>query len=540
MTAPAAPQRTGRASAVLASGTIVSRLLGFVSAVVLTWTVGAVGSGPTAFALANQLPTYIYAIVAGGLLSAVLVPHIVRAAHEQTDGGQAFVNRLVTLGVSAFFVAAVLTTFAAPLLVRLYALDGSDRALAGGGLELAIVLAYWCLPQIFFYAVYALVGEVLNARGVFGPSAWAPVVNNVVMIGGLVAFAALYGVAPAHADPATWDAGRIALLGGSATLGVVLQAAVLLFFWKRTGLTFRPDFRWRGAGLGAPARAAGWVFGMVLVVQLTNFVQNNVATTVDDGDASLPVLRITWLIFMLSHSIIAISIATPYFTRMSHAVQAADTAALRADLATSLKLIGMLVAGAGAALAAAALPFSALFDAEHADIIAIVLLGFLVGLVPFSTLYLVQRAFYALGDTRTPFFLQVLQAVLFVAGILALLLAPSEWRAAGIALVTSLSVIVQAVVGAVLLSRRIGGGGAGVARRFGVFALATIPAAVAGVGVLALLGGFTPGGFATAGPVEAFVSTGAVGAASLVVFLGVLVLSRAPELRGARSFITRN
>ena len=530
---------TRRASLVLASGTVLSRILGFVSATALTAVVGVYGAGPNAFALANQLPTYIYAIVAGGLLSAVLVPHIVRAAN-QPDGGQAFVNRLVTLGVAAFLVTTVLATVGAPVLVRLYALGAGERALTGGGLELAIMMAYWCLPQIFFYAVYALVGEVLNARGVFGPYAWAPVANNLVMIATIAVFGVWFGTEPAHFSAGSWTVEKIAVLAGGATLGVALQAAILVPFWRRTGLRFRPDFRWRGAGLGAPARAAGWVFGMVLVVQLTNLVQTNVAGRAGDDDASLAVLRIAWLIFMLSHSIIAISIATPYFTRMSHAVRDDDLPALRADLAAALRLVAMLVTGAGVALAAAALPFAAFFDSDDAAPIALVLIAFLVGLVPFSTLYLVTRGFYALGDTRTPFVLQVVQAVIFIAGALGMLLAPSEWIAVGIGLATSVSTIVQAVAGAVLLSRRLGGGGTGLVRRFGVYALASIPAAATGVGVLAALGGFAADGFATAGRVEAIASTAGVGAAAILVFLGVLAASRAPELAAVRSSILRN
>jgi putative peptidoglycan lipid II flippase len=281
---------------------------------------------------------------------------------------------------------------------------------------------------------------------------------------------------------------------------------------------------------------------MVLVVQLTNLVQTNVAGRAEDTDASLAVLRVAWLIFMLSHSIIAISIATPYFTRMATAVRDDDLPALRADLSASLRTIGMLVAGAGTALAAAALPFAAFFaeDAEGARAIGVVLIAFLVGLVPFSSLYVVLRAFYALGDTRTPFVLQVVQAVLFIAGTLALLAAPSPWIAAGIGLVTSLSTTVQAIAAAVILRGRLGGGGAGIVRRFGVFALASIPAAAAGVAVLALFGGFTAGGFATAGRFEGIVTTAIVGAAGILVFLLALAATRAPELRGALSSIRRN
>jgi putative peptidoglycan lipid II flippase len=242
---------------------------------------------------------------------------------------------------------------------------------------------------------------------------------------------------------------------------------------------------------------------------------------------------------MLSHSIIAISIATPYFTRMSTAARDGDLGALRSDLSASLRLIGMLVAGAGAALAAAALPFAAFFDPDSARITAVVLLGFLVGLVPFSSLYLVLRAFYALGDTRTPFVLQIVQAVLFIAGALGLLLAPSPWIAAGIALATSLSVIVQALGAAILLRRRLGGGGATLTRRFGVFALATLPAAAVGVAVLWAMGGFADGGFAIAGRLEGFVTTVIVGGSGILTFLLVLIATRAPELTGVISLITR-
>jgi putative peptidoglycan lipid II flippase len=72
-------QRIGRSSLVLGSGTVVSRVLGFISAVVLARTVGLVGSGADAFALANQLPNSVYVIVAGGVLSSVFVPQIVKA-----------------------------------------------------------------------------------------------------------------------------------------------------------------------------------------------------------------------------------------------------------------------------------------------------------------------------------------------------------------------------------------------------------------------------------------------------------------------------
>jgi putative peptidoglycan lipid II flippase len=527
----------GRASAALASGTVISRGLGFLSAFVLAVTIGQTGQGTNAFAIANQLPNNIYAIIAGGLLSAVLVPQIVRAARHD-DGGQRFVNRLVTLGIVVFLGVTLLATLCAPLLVALYAGSGGG-ALKGGGVALAVSMAYWCLPQIFFYALYSLLGEVLNARGVFGPFTWAPVLNNVVAIAGLVVFAILFGIDPAHRDPSSWDAAKITLLAGSATLGVACQAAILLVFWRRTGLSFRPDFRWRGVGLGSAGRAAAWTFGMILTTQLAGIVQSQVAVSAGVNDPSVAVLRTAWLIFMLPHGIIAVSIATPYFTRMSGHARDGRLDELRGDLSASLRTIVLLMAAAAVALAAAALPFAAFFAHGRTETIGIagVLLAYLLGLIPFSAMFLVQRTFYALGDTRTPFFIQLLQSGVFVAGALTVLMLPPSAIGAGIAIVTSLSETVQAVVLALVLRRRLGGsGGRGILRRFGSYALATIPAAVVGLLVLWALGGLgTVGlptsGFAFASKAASLISVVLVGGATLLAYLGVLALARVPELR---------
>ena len=469
---PAAAASVGRASALLASGTFVSRALGFVSAAALAWAIGQQNQGANAFAIANQLPNNIYAIVAGGLLSAVLVPQIVRAAHHE-DGGQKFVNRLVTLGIVIFLGVTLLATLCAPLLVPLYAVEG--RALSGEGIALAVSFAYWCLPQIFFYALYSLFGEILNARGVFGPFTWAPVLNNVVVIASLVFFATLFDVDPANRDPSIWTPDKIALLAGGATLGVAAQALVLLVFWSRTGLGFRPDFRWKGVGLGATGRAAGWTFGMILVTQLAGIVQSRIATLAGEDDPSVAVLRTTWLIFMLPHSIVAVSIATPYFTRMSGHARDGDLASLRADISSSLRTVGLLMVGAAAALIAAAVPFAAFFAHNQQELVGIstVLLAYLIGLVPFSVLFLLQRGFYALGDTRTPFFLQLVQSILFVIGALSAAFLPQPLIAVGIAAATSIAGTAQAIAAMVVLRRRLGGiDGRRVVRRYAVYFLA--------------------------------------------------------------------
>ena len=526
----------GRASALLASGTIVSRLLGFVSAIVLARAIGTKGAGADTFAIANQLPNNIYAIIAGGLLSAVLVPQIVKAGMHD-DGGQRFINRLVTLGLAVFVLAAVAATVAAPWLVSLYAQQSADgaRGFTPDEMALATAFAYWCLPQVLFYAIYSLLGEVLNARKIFGPFTWTPVLNNLVAIAGMVVFIIAFGGDPAHREASTWTAPMITLLAGTATLGIAVQGLALFFFWRRAGLTYRPDFHWRGVGLGATGKAAAWVFGMILVTQLAGLVQSRVATIAGGGDdASVRVLSLSWLIFMLPHSIVAVSIATAYFTRMSGHAHAGNLGGVRDDFSASIRSIGLIMVFAAVGLVVLAYPFSAVFADRFVDVqdMAVVVIAYLIGLVPFSILFVIQRTFYSLGDTRTPFFLQVFQSLLFVIGaVIVGLNWESAWIAVGVALVTSLAGSAQAILAAVVLRRRLGTIDATrILRRYAVFLLASVPAAGVGVGLLFALGGTTQGGFAVANPFTAFLSMALIGSLMAAVYFGTLIVARNPEL----------
>jgi len=525
----------GRASALLASGTIVSRLLGFVSAIVLARAIGTKGAGADTFAIANQLPNNIYAIIAGGLLSAVLVPQIVKAGMHD-DGGQRFINRLVTLGLAVFVLAAVAATVAAPWLVALYSQQSSDGSsgLAPDETALAIAFAYWCLPQVLFYAIYSLLGEVLNARKIFGPFTWTPVLNNLVAIAGMVVFIAAFGGDPAHVHADTWTPSMIALLAGSATLGIAVQGLGLFWFWRRAGLSYRPDFHWRGVGLGATGKAASWVFGMIVVTQLAGIVQSNVASiAAGDDDASVSILRYSWLIFMLPHSIAAVSIATAYFTRMSTHAHEGNLAGVRTDFSASMRTIGLIMVFSAVGLIVLAYPFSAVFADSFADAqdMAYVLIAYLTGLVPFSVLFLIQRTFYSLNNTRTPFFLQVFQSVLFVLGALVVSTWDREWIAVGIAAVTAIAGSAQALAAAVLLRRRLVRIDATrILRSYATFLIAAVPAAAAGFGLLVALGGTTQGGFAVASIPSAIVSMALIGTAMALVYVGVLVALRNQEL----------
>jgi len=516
----------GRSSLLLASGTVVSRILGFINAVVLARTLGLVGSGADAFALANQLPNNIYAIVAGGVLSAVLVPHIVKSGLD-SDGGVKYVNKLLTLGILVFGAVAILATIAAPLFVGLYAQQSAgagDLGFTAADIDLAIAFAWWCLPQVFFYAVYSLLGEVLNAKGLFGPFTWAPVLNNIVAIAGMVWLGGIFSGSVSLATD--WSGGEIAVLAGSATAGVAAQALVLFFFLGRAGIRFRPDFRFRGVGLGETSRVAAWMLGMILVTQVAGILQSNIASlATTNGDPGLAVLRFGWLVFMLPHSVVTVSLATAYFTRMSTYVRDGNPSALALDIRESLARVGLFMVLASAGLWVTA-PFVAqVFDESASSGLAPVISLYAVGLVPFGIVFVLQRVFYALGDTRTPFVIQLVQAGVFSGLALWVGTGGTETVATGLATALSVSTWVQAVVMGVSLHRRLG-------KTFdrseiaslGAFALAVVPSIALGLVVASFAHGLL-GALWGPGILESLVSAVLVAVVmGVTYFAGLLVL----------------
>ncbi|MCY7412014.1 MAG: murein biosynthesis integral membrane protein MurJ [Salinibacterium sp.] len=530
-----------RASALFASGTIVSRVLGFISAVVLANAIGIVGAGADAFTLANQLPNNIYALVAGGLLSAVIVPQIVRAGLHH-DGGATFINRLVTLSLVVFVVLTVVATACAPLLVRLYAQSGPNGGFSEEDFTLATAFAYWCLPQIFFYALYSLLGEVLNARGIFGPFTWTPVLNNLVVISGLIVFIAAYGPDPQHRLAQTWTSAEIALLAGTATLGIAVQAFGLLLFWRRTGIRYRPDFRWRRAGLGRTGQAAAWVFGIFLVTQVSAVFESRVAS-IASGEASLAVLKYGWLIFILPHSVVTVSVTMAYFTRMSEHVRDGRIGELRNDIGSALRTILLIMVFSAIGLMVLAYPFSAIFASDYKGVQGLgnVVVAYLVGLVPFTVFFVLLRVYYAMDLTRAAFVIQVAQAVLYVSGALAIqAFVPVEWIAFALALLLSIATTFQSAMSALYLRPRTGGLQS---RSVAVSSLwyfsAMVPSAGAGIACLALLGGVGAGAFAVSSVAGSVTSMAVTGTVMACVYCAVLWITRNPEFRSIAQPILR-
>jgi putative peptidoglycan lipid II flippase len=271
---------------------------------------------------------------------------------------------------------------------------------------------------------------------------------------------------------------------------------------------------------------------MIMSSQLAGIVQSNVASQAT-GDASLQVLRLSWLIVMLPHSLVTVSIGTAYFTRMSGHVRDGDTTALRSDISTSMRTIGMLIVFATTGLMVLAYPFSSLFSTTgFSGTVAMgnVLIAFLPGLIPLGVLFITQRTFFAFEQTRLTFFIQFFQSALFVIGALLVSLWPTATIGIGIAIVMSVTTGLQTLLSLVILRRRLSGIDARrVVRQYSLFLLAAIPSTVVGVLIVGALGAFS-GGFAVSGFVNAAVAIVAAGFGMLAVYVAALYLLRSPEI----------
>ena len=448
-----------RSTAGMAAGIVASRVLGVVRAAMQLAVVGAALTGD-AWDVANTLPNIIYLLLAGGVLNAVLVPQITKAA-SHADGGREYVDRLLTIAIIGIAVVAVVFTVTAGLLVELY----STAKWTSGVRSLSIAFALICMPQIFFYGLYTLLGQVLNARNHFAAYMWAPALANIVAIGGMGYFLVEY---PHQADATSWTAPMVWVLAGSATAGVAAQALVLVVPLWRSGFRFRPRWGVRGVGLRGASTVALWTFAATAVSAAGFIITSRVLTYAGQAGVSAGLVvpgKISYtnafLIFMLPHSLVTVSLVTALFTRMSRAAHAKDLGEVRADVDRGMRLtavatvpatVGALVLG----FAATATLYQGSSEASTRGI-ATVMMAMMLGLVPFGVLYLIQRVFYAFEDARTPFRLQLVVTAVATLANLASLLLPFRWIAVGVGAGQAVSNLAGMVVGLVLVRRRLGG-----------------------------------------------------------------------------------
>ncbi|MFD5764503.1 murein biosynthesis integral membrane protein MurJ [Streptomyces sp. NPDC127049] len=501
-----APKKTGRASgllkssAVMAAGTLVSRLTGFVRSLVITGALGAALLGDT-FTIAYTLPTMIYILTVGGGLNSVFVPQLVRSMKDDEDGGEAYANRLLTLVMVALGLIVVAAVFAAPVLIRLMSNTIADDAAAN---SVAVTFARYCLPTIFFMGVHVVMGQILNARGKFGAMMWTPVLNNIVMIITFGLFIWVYGTsAESHMGVQTIPDEGIRLLGIGTLLGLVVQALAMIPYLREAGFRFRPRFDWKGHGLGKTVKLAKWTVLFVLANQAGVLVVTQLATAAGEesgrNGAGFLAYSNAQLIWGMPQAIITVSVMAALLPRISRAASDDDPGAVRDDISQGLRNSAVAIVPVSFAFLALGVPMCTLLYAssgvEAAQGMGFILMAFGLGLIPYSVQYVVLRGFYAYEDTRTPFYNTVIvAAVNAAASALCYVVLPAQWAVVGMAASYGLAYAVGVGIAWRRLSKRLGGDldGSHVLRTYARLCMASLPAAVVagavGFGLLKLLG----------------------------------------------------
>jgi putative peptidoglycan lipid II flippase len=457
----------------MATGTVFSRASGYVRNVLLA---AAIGNGLHAdlFNIGNTIPNMLYILLAGGVFNAVLVPQLVRAGKNDPDGGEAYTNRVITLALVFLGVVTVILVIAAPLVMRLYLGGAYDTPALAAQRDSAIAFARYCLPQVFFYGMFVLLGQVLNARGRFGPMMWAPIANNAISILVLVAYLVFFGTLDPGATCTAYTGGQELLLGGGATLGIAAQVLILLPVLRAAGVRFSPRFDYRGSGLGHTARLGVWTVLFVIVNQVAYTVVVRLASggTAQAGchaqshassATGYTVYAAAFLFVMVPHAVITVSLATAILPRLSAKAADGDLAGLAGTLAGTLRMA--LVVAIPFAIGLPLIAFDATkvlfgyggtattFD-NYVD--SMILFG--PGIVLFTVHYLMLRGFYALELNRTVFYIQcVIGATNIAMAILLVRDASPAQTSPALVIAYGTSYLVGSVTSYAMLRRRLGG-----------------------------------------------------------------------------------
>ena len=449
-----------RASGVMAIGTILSRITGFFRAILAVAVLGTALLADS-YNVANTMPNILYNLLVGGALTAIFVPQLVRSFSDD-DGGHGFASRLVTTISGILLLLVLVGVIFAPALVRLYA---PEFATSGFEKEFEIAVAFtrYCLPQIFFLGLFTMLGQVANARGSFAPLMWAPIANNIVVI---VIFAGVL-IMQKNLSVENISDGQIQLLGWGTTLGIVVQALILIPVVKRSGIRLRPIFG--VAGLGKSFSLAGWTLVYVLISQIGYLITVNVATSAAVRSAQAGIttgvgftpFTSAYYIMLLPYSIVTISIVTALLPHLSKLAIEKNILEVKKQLIRAIRMCGVVTVPSSVAfLLFGSLMTEVLYfgiSLEDSRYIGYVLSALSLGLVAFSINLILIRGFNAFEDTKTQVIsILIINIISSALSYLFLATLKNELVTIGLGLAFAVSYILGLFVTIALLKKHVG------------------------------------------------------------------------------------
>jgi putative peptidoglycan lipid II flippase len=446
------PHDTGRlvrSSVVVGVGTALSRVSGLLWRAAAAYAIGITALSGT-YAFANETPNMLYELIVGGVLTATLVPQFVRHFEDDDDDAT---SAVVTVSILVLIGVAGLGVLLAPFIADLLTLRVTG-AQQGAQRQLATDLLRLFMPQIAFYGFTALATALLQARRRFAAAAFAPILNNLVLVGLFLSLPRLAG-RPITVGRVLGDTPLLLFLGLGTTAGIAAMALALVPALRGARVHLRFLAAWRHRAVGVVVRLSGWIIGYVIANQIALWVVLVLANGRPGGPAAY---LLAYTLFQLPHGLFAVSIMTTAGPELAAAAR--DLPALRHRFARALRLVLTIVVPAAALTVALARPVvvsllqRGAFSGADSALVAHTLVGFAVGL-PFFSVYLFSlRAFYSLHDTRTPFVINCLENAVNI-GLAVALIGPLGISGLGYAF--SGAYAVAAVVTLAALSRRIGG-----------------------------------------------------------------------------------
>jgi putative peptidoglycan lipid II flippase len=484
----------------MAVGTIASRVTGFVRSAILIYAIGTHDLG-NAYNVANTLPNIVYNLALGGILSSVVVPLLVNAAKRSRDRGEAYDQRIFTLGVMALGGITVVATAAAVPIASVYAGNIGNAATY----HLTVIFAYFFIPQIFFYGVSSLAGAILNARGSFAAPMWTPVINNLVVILVGLGFIATAGL---NRTPANISGADVQLLGLGTTLGIVLQTVALIPSLRQVRFRWRPRYDFRRGEVSEIGRMSGWMFGYVITTQIAFLVTTRVANSAGArvsqlaAGAGFAAYSNAYMLFQLPYAIVGISVITAMLPRMSAHSSEGKYRLVSSDFSTATRLASVIVVPAALTLAVLGAPLAeGVFgygstSAASARYLGEIFAVLSLGLLPFTLFQLLLRVFYAMHDSRTPALIGlVTMTINITANLIALAILPPQQVVAGLGAGFGVASLTGTAVAWRVLGRRTGGlDGYRIRGSLVRMHAAAIPGAIFAIAVSVMVGAVLSGG----------------------------------------------
>jgi putative peptidoglycan lipid II flippase len=400
------PAAFARNASVMAVGTTLSRITGFLRYAALAYVLGLTlrfgeTNLPSTYSLANSMPNIIFDLVMGGIIASLFIPVFVEYLSTRDREEAWYVASSVT-NISLIVLGAitVLGIIGSPLVIRLMTAFGSYSA---GDVTTQVVrdqasfFLRFFMPQIIFYGLAAIFAGLLNTHRHFTAPAFAPIANNLVVIGTVVVFYFL----PGPRDNTL----HVAVLGVGTTLGVVAQALVQLPMLRRIGVRYTPVIDFKHPAIRKIGRLAIPLLGYILLWQLGNWFVFALAIQVDGG---VPSYQYAQMFFQVPYGVFAVSIITAIFPAMSEHAALRRWPRFKDTVSTGIRATILIIVPCCVIFLTLSEPIirfllqHGFFKAGDTELLSDVLFFMALGLIPYSIDMLLTKTFYSMQDTRTP------------------------------------------------------------------------------------------------------------------------------------------